>query len=82
MKNFSEFMEDVDSTEEKPQKNRLDAAKDRFELQKQKAKKNLELKRKQSDNVDRSRPVFNTGRSVTFNKNRGELPSLVKKKEN
>ena len=41
MKNFREFMEDMNSPDEKSSGNRVDAAKQRFQSQKEKAKQEI-----------------------------------------
>ena len=82
MKNFREFMENVSSPDEKPVGDRVGVANQRFEIQKQKAKKEVEVtKDKLRDSKEKSSVPFNRQKSVKFNKSTGELPTLNKKEK-
>ena len=82
MKNFREFMEDMNSPDQKSSGNRVDAAKQRFEAQKEKAKQEIiSTREKVKSSKERSASPLNKQKSVKLNKSTGQLPSFNKKEE-
>ena len=82
MKNFREFMEDMNSPDEKSSGNRVDAAKQRFEAQKEKAKQEIiSTRAKVKSSKEKSVSPLNKQKSVKLNKSSGELPSFNKKEK-
>ena len=82
MKHFRKFIEEVDSADQKSKEDRSEIANQRFEIQKQKAKKEVEAtKDKIRDSKEKSTVPFNKQKSVRFNKSTGELPTLSKKEK-
>ena len=82
MKHFRKFIEEVDSADQKSKEDRSEIANQRFEIQKQKAKKEVEVtKDKLRDSKEKSSVPFNRQKSVKFNKSTGELPTLNKKEK-
>tara|TARA_B100001057_G_scaffold419765_1_gene439734 strand:- start:745 stop:1002 length:258 start_codon:yes stop_codon:yes gene_type:complete len=81
MKNFKEFIEEVDSADEKSTENRSEIARKRFETQKIKTKSEIESTReKVKDSGKRSTSMFNKHQSVKLNKSQGQLPTFNRKK--
>jgi len=75
-------MEDMHSPDGKPSGNRVDAAKQRFEIQKEKAKQEIRSTReKVKTSNERSTSPLNKQKSVRLNKSTGQLPSFNKKEK-
>ena len=83
MKNFREFMEDMNSPDQKSSGNRVDAAKQRIWRLKRKRQKQeiISTRSKVKSSKEKSVSPLNKQKSVKLNKSTGKLPSFNKKEK-